>query len=160
MIDSNMAIIGVGERIQVAREDDGSLSTNVPNGIAFSPRSELDGRNRHRHFAVAPLAALIAENLTLRRGMANGVGGSIKNEGTVQLINILITQNAAGHGGAIYNEGILHAYLARYAHLLLFKSWRRLLCGRLQRDARQGVLLWWRAVCRTRRPHVFAWLCF
>lgn len=63
-------------------------------------------KNPFRLFAVAPGASLTLDHVTLEGGWVSGSGGSILNQGTLNVINgSTLSGYAAGNGGGIYNAG-------------------------------------------------------
>ena len=104
-IGRDLIVLGDGRRLDLGQYYTGHL----PSGPEYAPTTIIDGRKRHRHFSVGAGAVVLLENLSLRRGHSE-VGGSIHNEGIIQMVNVELLENSGDHGGAIYNEGSLKMY--------------------------------------------------
>jgi hypothetical protein len=76
----------------------------------------LDAEQNSRHFHVQSGKTLTLRGLTLSNGSASGNGGSILNEGTLNLDRCHLIANAStGDGGAIHSTGTLDAENSAFA---------------------------------------------
>ena len=76
----------------------------------------ISGNNSSRIFNIAANSVVTISNLTVQQGKANSSGAGILNAGTLSLMNVVVTDNAAVYsgtgsgtasGGGIYNSGTL-----------------------------------------------------
>jgi CSLREA domain-containing protein len=65
----------------------------------------ISGGNEVRVFAVD--GKLTLKNLTVSDGFSQAFGGSLFNDGEVEMINSTFAQNSAAGGGAIFNQGMI-----------------------------------------------------
>ncbi len=78
----------------------------------------LSGDTTYRHFVVNGGATLTLQNITLSSGYANGDGGSIYNNGTLNVTNTTFYDNhteSAYSGGAIVSYGTLNITNSTFA---------------------------------------------
>jgi hypothetical protein len=76
----------------------------------------LDGGGLDRVLDIRPGATVVVADLTVRNGSAPAGqdGGGIRNEGTLTLLNVLVTRNSAGdEGGGVANTGALTVLQSR-----------------------------------------------
>jgi predicted outer membrane repeat protein len=86
-----------------------SLTKNLTiTGRADPSLIKIDGNTNSRIFNVESGASVVIEGVTVQNGSA-GSGGGIRNEGTLTLDNVVVSDNTAttGSGGGIWNWGSL-----------------------------------------------------
>lgn len=90
-------------------------TTVIPNGVTATidggNRIRLDGESLRQLFYVLAGGQLTLRRIALRHGFA-GLGGAIRNDGTLLLERVNLSENQADGlaGGAIYNVGNLEIY--------------------------------------------------
>lgn len=107
--------------VEVTGPGDSDLSITDPLVIRGLPeRSTIDANGTNRHFEVAGGVQAELVDLTLRGGIAEGRGGSIRNAGDLTLRRVWVIGNrviadddGAVDGGGVYNDGVLRLVLCK-----------------------------------------------
>jgi hypothetical protein len=105
------ATFSLQSQLIIADNDPVTLdASNLAGGLT------LDAEENSRHFHVQSGKTLTLRGLTLTRGSASGNGGSILNEGTLNLDRCALIENdSTGDGGAIHSTGTLDAENSAFA---------------------------------------------